>query len=100
MLTPLARAREEEAAAKAESATVKASLKEKKAKADRERQRAKFAKAEVAFLRKELETAMNKLFVERLRSAGFAHSVQVYVWVVFNDFRQVHEGLGATIHPI
>jgi hypothetical protein len=40
------------------------------------------------------------LFVERLRSAGFAHSVQVYVWVVFNDFRQVHEGLGATIHPI
>jgi hypothetical protein len=92
VLTPLARAREEEAAAKAESATVKASLKEKKAKADRERQRAKFAKAEVAFL--------NKLFVERLRSAGFAHSVQVYVWVVFNDFRQVHEGLGATIHPI
>lgn len=51
-------------------------------------------------MRKELEMAMNKLFVERLRSAGFAHSVQVYVRAMFNDFRQVHEELGATIHPI
>lgn len=36
--------------------------------------------------------------VERLRSTGFAHNVQVHAQYIFNDFSQVFEELGAVVH--
>jgi hypothetical protein len=52
----------------------------------------------VAFLCKELESTLSELSVERLRSTGFAHNMQVHAQYVFNDFSQVFEELGAVVH--
>lgn len=56
--------------AKAESSTLHDNLKEKKKEATVFEQEAKSTKAEVGFLRKQLDTAISELFVDRLRSAG------------------------------
>lgn len=39
-----------------------------------------------------------ELSVERLCSAGFAHSVWVHARYVFNDFHEVYDELGVALH--
>lgn len=46
----------------------------------------------------ELNIVLAELSVERLCPAGFAHSMWVHAWYVFNDFHQVYEELGAALH--
>lgn len=55
---------------------------------------------EVGFLRKQLDTAITELSIERLRSTGFTNSVRVHAQAVFSDFSRVYEELEATIHPL
>jgi hypothetical protein len=98
-LAHLAEARAEVTAARVECSVVREKLEKKKTASEFE-QRAKSAELEVAFLRKELNTTLTELSVERLRSAGFTHIMRVHVRDVFNDFRQVYEELGAALHPL
>lgn len=86
--------------AKAESSALHDKLKEKKKEVVVFEQEAKSAKAEVGFLRKQLDTMISKLFANRLRLAGFANSVWVHAQIVFSDFSPVYEELGASIHPL
>lgn len=55
---------------------------------------------EVGFLRKQIDTSITELSVERLRSTGFTNSVRVHAHAVLNDFSRVYEELEATIHPL
>lgn len=46
----------------------------------------------------ELNIVRTELSVERLCSAGFAHSVWVHARYVFNDFHEVYDELGVALH--
>lgn len=106
-LAPLTRAREEAGASKKRVAKAKRELKLKKKEATDVVKKVDSVVAEKSFFKKELESARaeqekmaKELSEHRLRAEGFTQSVQVRVRTIFEDFRQVYERLGATVHPL